>query len=105
MKLERVFDLRVKIERVVIMAKAKSLKDKVIEYFGEIKCYEEEKQLIVVLPDGLLLEDTDLDDKDLTLTMTIEDLSAVKFVSEITVSSDISSVIVLLSKDAKGLEK
>ena len=87
------------------MAKAKSMKDNVVDYFGEIKCYEEKEQLIVVLPDGLLLEDTELDDKNLPLTMKIEDLSAVKFVSEITVSSDISSVIVLLSKDAKGLEK
>ena len=86
------------------MAKAKSLKDNVIDYFGEIKCYEEEKQLIVLLPDGLLLENTDLDDKDLTLTMKIEDLDAVKFVSEVTVSSEISSVLVLLAKDAKGLE-
>lgn len=86
------------------MAKVKSLKDNVIDYFGEIKCYEEEKQLIVLLPDGLLLENTDLDDKDLTLTMKIEDLDAVKFVSEVTVSSEISSVLVLLAKDAKGLE-
>ena len=87
------------------MAKAKSMKDNVVDYFGEIKCYEEKEQLIVVLPDGLLLEDTDLDDKNLTLTMKIEDLDVVKFVSEVTVSSDISSVLVLLAKDAKGLEK
>lgn len=86
------------------MAKAKSLKDNVIDYFCEIKCYEEDKQLIVILPDGLLLEDTELDDKNLTLTMKVEDLDAVKFVSEVTVSSEISSVLVLLAKDAKGLE-
>ena len=87
------------------MAKAKSLKDNVIDYFGEIKCYEEEKQLIVILPDGLLLEDTDLEDQELTLTMKIEGLNVVKFVSEVKVSSAISSVLVLLAKDAKGLEK
>ena len=27
------------------------LKDYVVDYFGEIRCYEEKKQLIVVLPD------------------------------------------------------
>ena len=86
------------------MAKAKLLKDYVVDYFGEIKCYEEKKQLIVVLPDGLLLEDTDLDDKMLALYLKIDDLSVVKFVSEVKVSSDISSVLVLLAKDAKGLE-
>ena len=86
------------------MAKAKLLKDYVVDYFGEIKCYEEKKPLIVVLPDGLLIEDTDLDDEMLTLTMKIDDLSVVKFVSEVKVSSNISSVLVLLAKDAKGLE-
>lgn len=86
------------------MAKAKLLKDYVVDFFGEIKCYEEKKQLIVVLPDGLLIEDTELDDEMLTLTMKIDDLSVVKFVSEVKVSSDISSVLVLLAKDAKRLE-
>ncbi len=84
------------------MAKAKSPKDTVVEYFQGIKYYIEEDKMIVVLPDGLLLKKAELSDKEVKLEMYIDGLSSVVFVSEIDApEGDYTELLVLQAEDAK----
>ena len=87
------------------MAKAKSPKDVVVEYFQSIKYYREEDKLIVILPEGLKVHEAELKEKEKTvdLEMFIEDLGAAfLFVAELDAPAKVSELLVLQAEDAQG---
>lgn len=84
------------------MAKAKTPKDIVVEYFNSIKYFEEEDKLIVILPEGLKVEKSELKSHQVTLKMVIEDLGTILFVAQLDAPVKAKDLLVLQAEDAKG---
>lgn len=84
------------------MAKAKTPKDIVVEYFSSIKYFEEEDKLIVILPEGLKVEKSELKSHQVTLKMVIEDLGTISFVAHLDAPVKAKDLLVLQAEDAKG---
>lgn len=84
------------------MAKAKTPKDTVVEYFSSIKYFEEGDKLIVILPEGLKVEKSELKSHQVTLKMTIEDLGTILFVAQLDAPVKAKDLLVLQAEDAKG---
>ena len=87
------------------MAKAKSPKDIVVEYFQSIKYYREDDKLIVILPDGLKVREAKLteEEKIVDLEMFVEDLGAAfLFVAELDAPAKVTELLVLQAEDAQG---
>jgi len=79
-------------------------KDVVVEYFQSIKYYREEDKLIVILPDGLKIRESELkeDEKIVDLELFIEDLgSAFLFVAELDAPAKVNELLVLQAEDAQ----
>lgn len=86
------------------MAKAKTPKDIVVEYFQGIKYFQEEDRVIVILPEGLKLHKADLTDKQIDLEMVIEELGSILFVAELDAPAKTNELLVLQAEDAKMFE-
>ena len=87
------------------MAKAKTPKDIVVEYFEGIKYYREGDKLIVILPEGLKVRESKLLEKEKTvdLEMFIEELSgSCLFVAQLESPPKVKELLVLQAEDAKG---
>ena len=85
------------------MAKAKTPQEAVVEYFSNIKYYEDSNKLIVLLPEGLTIDKNELDDEDnkLNLELSMDGLEVVRFVVEVKTPKDTEDVLVLQEEDAK----
>lgn len=83
------------------MAKAKTPKDTIIEYFNSIKYFEEKSKLIVILPEGLKVEKSELKGHKVTLNMVIEDLGSILFVAQLDAPVKATDLLVLQAEDAK----
>lgn len=84
------------------MAKAKSPKDAVVEYFQGIKYFQEQDRLIVILPEGLKVQSSELKDKQVDLELYIEELGSLLIVAELDAPTKAKELLVLQAEDAKG---
>lgn len=84
------------------MAKTKKPSEIVSEYFQDIKYFEEDKRMIVILPEGLEEKKVELDDKVLKLQLKVVDLEDFTIIGELKVpNKDVDEVLVLRAEDAK----
>ena len=86
----------------MVMAKAKTPKETVVEYFQSIKYFQEDGKLIVILPEGLKVDKSELKDKKLDLELFIEELNGVLIVAELDAPAKADDLLVLQAEDAKG---
>ena len=84
------------------VAKAKSPREAVVEYFESIKYFQEDGKLIVILPEGLKVDKSELKDKKIDLELFIEELSGILIVAELDAPAKTEDLLVLQAEDAKG---
>lgn len=84
------------------MAKTKKTSEIVSEYFQGIKYFEEDKRLIVILPEGLEEKKAELDDDILKLQLRVIDLENFTIIGGLKVpNKTVEEVLVLRAEDAK----
>ena len=83
------------------MSKAKTAKDTVIDFFESMKYFVEGEKIIVVLPEGLLLKKSSIDDGRIRMELYIDGLTSVLFVSDVESPEDIQEILVLQAEDAR----
>lgn len=84
------------------MAKTKMPKENVVEYFESIKYFQEDGKLIVILPEGLKVDKSELKDKKIDLELYIEELKGILIVAELDAPAKTDDLLVLQVEDAKG---
>ncbi len=87
------------------MAKAKAPKDYVIEYFQDIRYFQEEDRIIVILPEGLKIQGSDLDGKHLKLDMAMDGIGTISFVANVDIPIEVDELLVLQAADAQAFKE
>lgn len=83
------------------MAKVKSPSDLVVEYFLGIKYFEDDDNLIVILPEGLKEKSHSLLGNDLNVKMKMDGLKDIEFLGIFSVPRTTKEVLILQAEDAK----